>query len=208
MAGLSSTYIQVDFWIQKYQSQLQQILVDLSLSNTFSIVKLDSISIKAFKFFVASHYSKTFLHFSKGFAIFCEGDQESANNGKDDEIIVWQKSNLPLLLSLALAISTQAALDASAPYDTLAATGHNMAFGPAFGHSKLIKLIGRIGLGVSFIGLGVSFIRLGISVIGSFVCCVDLSLCRKPPRYVPYKYTYVPYNGTFDTSDQGQMLDV
>jgi len=26
------------------------------------------------KFIVASHYSKTFLHFGKGFAIFCEGD--------------------------------------------------------------------------------------------------------------------------------------
>jgi hypothetical protein len=26
------------------------------------------------KFIVASHYSKTFLHFSKGFAIFCGGD--------------------------------------------------------------------------------------------------------------------------------------
>jgi hypothetical protein len=58
-----------------------------------------------------------------------------------------------------------------------------MAFGPAFDHSKLIKLIGRIGLGVSFsglgvifIGLGVSFIGLGISFIDGFVCCVDLSL--------------------------------
>jgi hypothetical protein len=69
---------------------------------------------KAFKFIVASHYFKTFLHFSNGFAIFCEGDQENANNGKDDEVIVWQKSNLPLLLSLASAISTQAALDALA----------------------------------------------------------------------------------------------
>jgi hypothetical protein len=97
----------------------------------------------------------------KGFAIFCEGDQESANNRKDDEVIVWQKSNLPSLLSLASAISTQD--------DTLAATGHNMAFGLAFGHSKLIKLIGCIDLSVSFIGLGVSF-------IGGFVCCVDLSL--------------------------------
>ncbi len=85
---------------QQYQSQLQQDLVNLSLLNTFSIAKLDSLSIKAFKFIVASHYSKTFLHFSKGFAIFCEGegDQESANNGKDDEVIVWQKSNLPSLL--------------------------------------------------------------------------------------------------------------
>ncbi len=32
--------------------------------------------------------------------------------------------------------------------------------------------------------------------------------CRKPPRYVPYKCTYVPYNGTFGVSDQGQMLDM
>ncbi len=31
---------------------------------------------------------------------------------------------------------------------------------------------------------------------------------RKPPRYVLYKCTYVPYNGTFGTSDQGQMLDI
>ena len=30
---------------------------------------------------VASHFSKTFLHFGKGFAIFCEGDRENANNG-------------------------------------------------------------------------------------------------------------------------------
>jgi hypothetical protein len=75
-----------------------------------------------------------------------------------------------------LAISTQAALDALAPYNTFAATGHNMAFGPAFSHSKLIKLIGCIGLGVSFIGLSVSFIGLGVSFIGVFVCCVDLSL--------------------------------
>jgi hypothetical protein len=101
-------------------------LVDLSLLNTFSIAKLNSFSIKAFKFIVASHYSKTFLHFSKGFAIFCEGDQESANNEKDDEVIVWQKSNLPLLLSLASAISTQAATGISAPYNTLAAT--NLVF--------------------------------------------------------------------------------
>jgi hypothetical protein len=34
------------------------------------------------------------------------------------------------------------------------------------------------------------------------------AMCRKPPRYVPYKCTYVPYDGTFGTSDQGQMLDV
>ncbi len=32
--------------------------------------------------------------------------------------------------------------------------------------------------------------------------------CRKLPRYVPYKCTYVPYNGTFGTPDQGQTLDV
>jgi hypothetical protein len=33
------------------------------------------------------------------------------------------------------------------------------------------------------------------------------SFC-KPPRYVPYKYTYVQYDGTFGMSNQGQMLDV
>ncbi len=32
--------------------------------------------------------------------------------------------------------------------------------------------------------------------------------CHKPPRYVPYKCTYVPYNGTFGASDWGPMLDV
>jgi hypothetical protein len=30
----------------------------------------------------------------------------------------------------------------------------------------------------------------------------------KPPRYVPYKCTHVPYDGTFGASDQGQMQDV
>jgi hypothetical protein len=35
-----------------------------------------------------------------------------------------------------------------------------------------------------------------------------LQVCCKSPRYVPYKRTYVPHNGTFGTSDQGQMLDV
>jgi hypothetical protein len=33
-------------------------------------------------------------------------------------------------------------------------------------------------------------------------------LCHKPPRYVPYKCTYVPYNGSFGVPDQGQMLNV
>jgi hypothetical protein len=35
---------------------------------------------KKSKLIVASCYSKTFLHFSKGFTIFCEGEQENANN--------------------------------------------------------------------------------------------------------------------------------
>jgi hypothetical protein len=61
---------------------------------------------KAFEFIVASYYSKSFLHFGEGFATFCEGDQENANNGKVDEVIVWQKTNLSSLLSLASAIST------------------------------------------------------------------------------------------------------
>jgi len=34
-------------FIQKFQSQMQQDLVNLSLSNAFSIAKFDSISIKA-----------------------------------------------------------------------------------------------------------------------------------------------------------------
>jgi hypothetical protein len=32
--------------------------------------------------------------------------------------------------------------------------------------------------------------------------------CRKPPRYVLYKGTYVPYDGTYGAPDQAQMLDV
>ncbi len=32
--------------------------------------------------------------------------------------------------------------------------------------------------------------------------------CHKPPRYVPYKGTFVPYNGTYGVPDQGQTLDV
>ncbi len=32
--------------------------------------------------------------------------------------------------------------------------------------------------------------------------------CCKPPRYVPYICTYVPYDGTFAVSNQGQMLDL
>ncbi len=33
-------------------------------------------------------------------------------------------------------------------------------------------------------------------------------LCRKPPRYVLYKGTFVPYDGTYGAPDQGQTLDV
>ncbi len=36
----------------------------------------------------------------------------------------------------------------------------------------------------------------------------NITVCCKPPRYVPYKGTYVPYDGTYGTSDQGQTLDV
>ncbi len=32
--------------------------------------------------------------------------------------------------------------------------------------------------------------------------------CRKQPRYVPYKGTYVLYDGTYGMPDQGQTLDV
>ncbi len=32
--------------------------------------------------------------------------------------------------------------------------------------------------------------------------------CHKPPRYVPYKGTFVLYDGTYGAPDQGQTLDV
>ncbi len=37
---------------------------------------------------------------------------------------------------------------------------------------------------------------------------LSVTVCRKPPSYVPYKGTYVPYDGTFGMPDQGQTLDV
>jgi hypothetical protein len=37
------------------------------------------------KYNVTSHFSKTFLHFSKDFAIFCEGDWENVNNKNDSK---------------------------------------------------------------------------------------------------------------------------
>ncbi len=37
----------------------------------------------------------------------------------------------------------------------------------------------------------------------------DLTVdCRRPSRYVPYKGTFVPYDGTYGAPDQGQTLDV
>jgi hypothetical protein len=108
------------------------------------------------KFIVASHYSKTFPHFSKGFAIFCEGDQENEDNGnntEDDEATIWQKSNLPLLLLLTSAISTQAALNASALLNTLVATASvgqiSLIDLLASLNHWLIGLIGLIGLSAS-----------------------------------------------------------
>jgi hypothetical protein len=119
-----------------------------------------------------SKYSKISLHFYKDCGIFCEGDQENTNNGndtEDDDVVVWQKSNLPLLLLLTLAISTQAALNASAPSDTLAETA-------TFGQISLINLlalsnhwpiglIGIISLGlISLVGLS-GFGLVGLSGI-------------------------------------------
>ncbi len=43
---------------------------------------------------------------------------------------------------------------------------------------------------------------------GNTIIPTSLRRCRKPPRYVLYKATYVPYNGTYGASDQGQMLEV
>jgi hypothetical protein len=41
-----------------------------------------------------------------------------------------------------------------------------------------------------------------------FVAMGAPDTCRKPPSYVPYKGTYVPYASTFGAPDQGQTLDV
>jgi hypothetical protein len=110
------------------------------------------------KFIVASHYSKTFLHFSKGFAIFCEGDQENMNNGndtEDNEVVVPQKSNLPspLLLLLASAISTQAELDTLASPDIIGFSNHTGSNGfigviGLNGHINLVSLVGLIVFGL------------------------------------------------------------
>ncbi len=37
---------------------------------------------------------------------------------------------------------------------------------------------------------------------------IEVNTCRKPPSNVPYKGTYVPYDGIFGAPDQGQTLDV
>ncbi len=130
-----------------------QLIVDLYLNPNCEEARADvasaTICNESFKLIDVS-CSEGDFYFSKGFAIFCEGDQENANNGKDDEVIVWQKSHLTSLLSLASAISTQAALDALAPYNTLAAKA---SFGQislinlsALSNHWLIGLIGLIGL--------------------------------------------------------------
>jgi hypothetical protein len=140
------------------------------------------------KFIVASHYSKTFRHFSKGFAIFCEGDRENTSNGngtEDNEVVVPQKSNLPSLLSLASTISTQAELDALASLDFSGISGlvnqisiisligvGNLSLNSLVGLSASFacQLIGSIGLGVSFIGLGfVGFVCLGFFSLGGLI---------------------------------------
>jgi hypothetical protein len=53
--------------------------------------------------------------------------------------------------------------------------------------------------------------RLGPELGYRYVDIVDyilLPFCCKPPRYVLYKCTYVPHDGTFSASNQGQTLDV
>jgi hypothetical protein len=63
-------------------------------------------------------------------------------------------------------------------------------------------------------GLTTAILNNGLEEIGegTFAWCTSHACivipCPKPPRYVLCKGTYVPYNGTYSTSDQGQMLDV
>ncbi len=40
------------------------------------------------------------------------------------------------------------------------------------------------------------------------IFCLKPNTCRRPSRYVPYKGTFVPYDGTYGAPDQGQTLDV
>jgi hypothetical protein len=116
---------------------------------------------------------------------------------EDNDVIVWQKSNLPSLLLLTSAISTQAALDASAPSDTLAATASfgqiSLIDSSALSNHWPIGLISFISLGlislglISLVGLsgfgllslsGISGLvgQIGVSFIGGFIGFVDLGL--------------------------------
>ncbi len=58
---------------------------------------------KKSKCIVASHFSKTFLHFNKDFAIFCEGDWENVNNENYSKEYGGQILNLPSSAKLVLA---------------------------------------------------------------------------------------------------------
>ncbi len=62
------------------------------------------------KYIVASHFSKTFLHFNEDFAIFCEGDWENVNNKNYSKEYEGQILNLPSLAKLALASLASSAL--------------------------------------------------------------------------------------------------
>ncbi len=53
-------------------------------------------------------------------------------------------------------------------------------------------------------GFGADPLASHTSLVGS----EQISACCKPPRYVPYKGTDVPYDGTYGTPGQGQTLDV
>jgi hypothetical protein len=64
-------------------------------------------------YIVTSHFSKTFLHFSEDFAIFCEGDWENMNNKNDSEEYEGQILNLPSSAKLALPSLASSALLAS-----------------------------------------------------------------------------------------------
>jgi hypothetical protein len=45
--------------------------------------------------------------------------------------------------------------------------------------------------------------KINVLHVKAFLCMLHfftVKACHKPPRYVPYKCTYVPYNGTFGAS--------
>ncbi len=99
-------------FMQQYQSQLQQDLVDLSLSNTFSIAKLDSISItaksnSAMLINMPTSQQKAVIHFYDGSFQFIVKyiyslDSEGAHTALELIAVLTSFANFQLIVDLFL----------------------------------------------------------------------------------------------------------